>query len=133
MIRQILPLTSQPEGAIKAQQLISKFSQSQDALKFYQFAHELTDFAKTVQERQEEADVAQEKAALMQAQIIIGSMLLSVAIAAILAFYTSRIMVQNLCWLCPHFDPLTKALTSTSQKSSKVEIRSVQVRAMQAQ
>ncbi len=48
LIRQILPLTSQPEGAIKAQQLISKFSKSQDALKFYQFAHELTDFAKTV-------------------------------------------------------------------------------------
>ncbi|MBD2726377.1 HAMP domain-containing protein [Nostoc sp. FACHB-892] len=94
LIRQILPLTSQPEGAIKAQQLISKFSQSQDALKFYQFAHELTDFAKTVHERQEEADVAQEKAALMQAQIIIGSMLLSVAIAAILAFYTSRIIAH---------------------------------------
>ncbi|MCC5664094.1 HAMP domain-containing protein [Nostoc sp. CHAB 5784] len=94
LIRQILPLTSQPEGAIKAQQLISKFSQSQDALKFYQFAHELTDFAKTVQERQEQADVAQEKAALMQAQIIIGSMLLSVAIAAILAFYTSKIIAH---------------------------------------
>ncbi|MCC5620697.1 ATP-binding protein [Nostoc sp. CHAB 5715] len=94
LIRQILPLTSQPEGAIKAQQLISKFSQSQDALKFYQFAHELTDFAKTVQERQEEADVAQNQAALMQAQIIIGSMLLSVAIAAILAFYTSKIIAH---------------------------------------
>ena len=94
LIRQILPLTSQPEGAIKAQQLISKFSQSQDALKFYQFAHELTDFAKTVQKRQEEADVAQEKATLMQAQILIGSMLLSVAIAAILAFYTSKIIAH---------------------------------------
>ena len=89
LIRQILPLTSQPEGTIKTQQLISKFSQSQDALKFYQFAHELTNFAKTVQERQEEAYVAQEKAAL-----IIGSMLLSVAIAAILAFYTSKIIAH---------------------------------------
>ncbi|MEH2303025.1 MAG: ATP-binding protein [Nostoc sp.] len=94
LIQQILPLNSQPEGAIKAQQLISKFSQSQDALKFYQFAHELTDFAKTVQERQEQADVAQEKATLIQAQIIIGSMLLSVAIAAILAFYTSKIIAH---------------------------------------
>ncbi|MGF2037041.1 MAG: ATP-binding protein [Nostoc sp. CmiVER01] len=94
LIRQILPLTSQPQGVIKAQQLISKFSQSQDALKFYQFAHELTDFAKTVQERQEQADLAQQKAALMQAQIIIGIMLLSVAIAAILAFYTSKIIAH---------------------------------------
>jgi two-component system, NtrC family, sensor kinase len=92
LIRQILPLSSQPEGAIKAQQLISKFSQSQDALKFYQFAHELTDFAKTLQKRQEKADLAQQQAALIQAQIIIGSMILSVAIAAILAFYTSQII-----------------------------------------
>ncbi len=92
LIRQILPLSSQPEGALKAQQLISKFSQSQDALKFYQFAHELSDLAKTLQKRQEEAHLAQEKAALIQAQIIIISMVLSVAIAAILAFYTSKII-----------------------------------------
>ncbi|MCW5313930.1 HAMP domain-containing protein [Nostoc sp. KVJ3] len=105
LIRQILPLTSQPDGAIKAQQLISKFSQSQDALKFYQFAHELTDFAKTVQERQEEADVAQEKAALIQAQIIIGSMVLSVAIAVMLAFYTSTIIAHPI-----------KAVTNIAQK-----------------
>ncbi|MEH1866044.1 MAG: ATP-binding protein [Nostoc sp.] len=92
LIRQILPLSSQPEGTLKAQQLISKFSQSQDALNFYQFAHELTDFAKTLQKRQEEAHIAQNQAALIQAQIILGSMLLSVAIAAILAFYTSTII-----------------------------------------
>ncbi|MBG1267480.1 sensor histidine kinase [Nostoc sp. WHI] len=92
LIQQILPLSSQPEGALKAEQLILQFSQSQDALKFYEFAHELTEFAKTVQERQEEAGIAQERAALIQAEIIIGSMLLSVAIAAMLAFYTSRII-----------------------------------------
>ncbi|MDZ8223174.1 ATP-binding protein [Nostoc sp. ChiVER01] len=94
LIQQILPLSSQPEAAIKAEQLISKFSQSQDALKYYQFAYELTNFTKTLQERQEESDVAKEKAALMQAEIIIGSMLLSVAIAAILAFYTSKIIAH---------------------------------------
>ena len=92
LIQQILPLSSQPEGAIKAQQLILKFSQSQESLKFYQFAHELTDFAQTLQERQEKADIAQKQAALIQAQIIIGSMVLSVAIAAILAFFTSTII-----------------------------------------
>ncbi|MEH2195524.1 MAG: ATP-binding protein [Nostoc sp.] len=92
LIQQILPLSSQPEGTLKVQQLISKFSQSQESLKFYQFSHELTDFAKTVQEQQKDADLAQEKAALIQAQIIIGSMVLSVAIAAILAFYTSTII-----------------------------------------
>ena len=77
LIQQILPLTSQPEGAIKAERLILNCSQSQDALKFYQFAHELTDFAKTLQKRQEKAHIAQNQAALIQAQIIIGSMVLS--------------------------------------------------------
>ncbi|MBN3909388.1 MAG: HAMP domain-containing histidine kinase [Nostoc sp. NMS1] len=108
LIRQILPLTSQPLGARKAQQLISKFSQSQDALKFYQFAHELSDFAKTVQERQEEVDIAQKQAALIQAQIIIGGMLLSVAIAAILAFYTSTIIAYPI-----------KAVTDIAQRVSQ--------------
>jgi two-component system, NtrC family, sensor kinase len=94
LIRQILPLSSQPQGGIKAQELILKFSQSDDALKFYQFTHELSDFAKTLQEREEKADLAQKKAALIQAKIIIGSMLLSVAIAVILAFYTSKIIAH---------------------------------------
>ncbi|WP_392534155.1 ATP-binding protein [Nostoc sp. C117] len=94
LIRQILPLSSQPEGATKAQELISKFSQSQNSLKFYQFAHDLTDFAKTLQKREDEADIAQKQAALIQAQIIIISMLLSVAMAAILAFYTSLIIAR---------------------------------------
>ncbi|MDZ8187248.1 MAG: ATP-binding protein [Nostoc sp. ChiSLP02] len=96
LIRQIIPLTSQPQGALKAQELISNFSQSQDALKFYQFAHELTDFAKTVRESQEKADIIQDKAALIQAQIIIGSILLSAAIAAILALYTSHVIARPL-------------------------------------
>ncbi|WP_392482048.1 ATP-binding protein [Nostoc sp. C110] len=108
LIRQILPLTSQPEGAIKVQQLISKFSQSQDVLKFYQFAHELTDFAKTLQKRQEEAHLAQNQAALIQAQIILGSMLLSIAIAAILAFYTSTIIAYPI-----------KAVTDIAQRVSQ--------------
>ncbi|MBC1224142.1 HAMP domain-containing protein [Nostoc sp. UCD121] len=108
LIRQILPLTSQSEGAIKTQQLISKFSQSQDVLKFYQFAHELTDFAKTLQKRQQEAHLAQEKAALIQVKIILGSMLLSIAIAAILAFYTSTIIAYPI-----------KAVTDIAQRVSQ--------------
>ncbi len=94
LIRQILPLSSQPQGALKAQQLISKFSRGQDALKFYQFGHDLTEFAITVQETQQEADIAQKKAASIQTQIILASILLSVAMATILAFYTSSIIAR---------------------------------------
>ncbi|MBW4688235.1 MAG: HAMP domain-containing protein [Komarekiella atlantica HA4396-MV6] len=92
--QQVSPLILQAEGVPKAQQLISKFSQSQNTLKFYEFAHELTEFARTVRERQEEADAAQNQAAVMQAQIIIISILLSVAIAAILAFYISKMIAR---------------------------------------
>ncbi|WP_339376789.1 ATP-binding protein [Nostoc sp. 106C] len=94
LCQQISSLSSKPEELAKAQQLILELSTSQTAQKFYQFTHELTDFAKTVRERQEEADTAQNQAAEIQAQIIIGSILLSIAIAAILAFYISRIIAS---------------------------------------
>ncbi|MFH7030967.1 MAG: ATP-binding protein [Heteroscytonema crispum UTEX LB 1556] len=94
LVQQISPLTSKPEKVTKAQQLISQFNQSQVALEFYKFSHELTDFAKTVRERQNQADAAQRQADIMEVQIIVGSMLLSVAIASILAIYISRIITR---------------------------------------
>jgi signal transduction histidine kinase len=92
--QQILPITTKPELELKRLQLILEFNQSQEALEFYQFTHEINDLAKTVQERQEEADTAQNQAAVMQAQVIIASILLSSAIAAILAFYISRMIAR---------------------------------------
>jgi two-component system, NtrC family, sensor kinase len=94
LIEQLLPLSVKPGGVPKAQQLIWEFSSSETAHKFYQFAHEIIDFAQTVSEHQEEADAAQNQAAAMQAQIIFGSILLSMAIAAILALYISNIIAR---------------------------------------
>ncbi|BAZ32082.1 integral membrane sensor signal transduction histidine kinase [Cylindrospermum sp. NIES-4074] len=103
--QQVALVSLKPGGVVKAQQLLWEFSKTQTALDFYRFSHQLTDFAKTIQIRQEKADVAQNQAAVLQAQIIIGSMLVSVAIAAMLTLYISRIIA----------DPIN-TLTDVAQK-----------------
>jgi two-component system, NtrC family, sensor kinase len=70
--------------------LIWEFYQNPAAIQFNHFIHELTQFALSIHERQEEADAAQSQAAKLQAQIIMGSILFSTALAAVLAFYTSH-------------------------------------------
>ncbi|MBD2293044.1 HAMP domain-containing protein [Anabaena sphaerica FACHB-251] len=92
--RQISQLRLQAGGLAKAQLLILGFHQSQAAQNFFVFCHDLTDFAKAVSTSQEQADIAQNQAATIQAQIIIASMLLSVSIALILALYTSTIIAS---------------------------------------
>jgi hypothetical protein len=77
-------------------QIIAQFNQSPAALGFYEFSEDLNDFAKTLRAEQEKADLAQNQATLLQAQIIIGSILLSTAIAAVVAICTSRIIVRPL-------------------------------------
>ncbi|TAF04786.1 MAG: sensor histidine kinase [Nostocales cyanobacterium] len=92
--QQIYQVRLQPGGLAKTQQLIGDFYQSQTALNFFIFCHDLTDFAQAVNTGEEQADLAQKQAAMLQAQIIIASMLLSVSIATILAVYTSRIIAR---------------------------------------
>ncbi|BAZ69744.1 MAG: HAMP domain-containing histidine kinase [Pelatocladus maniniholoensis HA4357-MV3] len=111
LVGEILSLASQPQNAAKAQKLIQQFAQSQTALDFYEFTHELNKFAKTVRDRQQEADQAQNKANVLQAQIIIGSILLSTAIAVILAIYTSIFIVRPL-------QTLTQVAQKVTQESN---------------
>ncbi|GAA6623035.1 ATP-binding protein [Scytonema sp. NUACC26] len=75
---------------LREQSLIWEFYQNPAAIQFNQFIHELTKFTLSIREHQEQADVAQSQAATLQAHIIIGSILLSTALATLLAFYTSR-------------------------------------------
>ncbi|KAB8331074.1 HAMP domain-containing protein [Scytonema tolypothrichoides VB-61278] len=74
---------------LKAQQLVWQFHQTKATFEFYQFTHELTYFAILVRKRQEKADIEQNQAAALQAQIIIYSILLSTVLATIVALYTS--------------------------------------------
>jgi two-component system, NtrC family, sensor kinase len=94
VIQNISSLSSTPDGALKAEQLIQQFNQSQASLDFSQFVHELTDFTETVNQREEEADKAQNQAAVMQAQIIIGIMLFGLLFAVILALYITRAIAR---------------------------------------
>ncbi|WP_315788939.1 sensor histidine kinase [Fischerella sp. JS2] len=96
LLDQISSLASSPQQVPKAQKLIQQFSQNTTALDFYKFSQELNKIAKTVRDRQEDADQAQNQASVLQALIIIGSILLSTAIAATLAIYTSTIIVRPL-------------------------------------
>ncbi len=111
LVGEILPLASQPQSVDKAQKLIQLFAQSQTALDYYEFTYELNKFAKTVREFQEEADQAQNQATVLQAQIIISSILLSTAIAVILAIYTSAIIVRPL-------QTLTQVAQQVTQESN---------------
>ncbi|MFB2770926.1 ATP-binding protein [Pelatocladus sp. BLCC-F211] len=111
LVGEMLLLASQPQSAAKAQKLIQQFAQSQTALDFYEFTHELNKFAKTVREHQEEADQAQNQATVLQAQIIIGSIILSTAIAVILAIYTSIFIVRPL-------QTLTRVAQKVTQESN---------------
>lgn len=96
LLDQISSLVSSPQEVPKAQELILQFSQSKTALDFYEFSQELNKIAKTVRDHQEEADQAQNQASVLQALIIISSILLSTAIATTLAIYTSYIIVRPL-------------------------------------
>ncbi|MBF1991801.1 sensor histidine kinase [Fischerella thermalis] len=96
LLDQISSLVSSPQEAPKAQELILQFSRNTTALDFYEFSQELNKIAKTVRDRQEEADQAQNQASVLQALIIISSILLSTAVAATLAIYTSYIIVRPL-------------------------------------
>ncbi|MCX7593996.1 MAG: ATP-binding protein [Fischerella sp.] len=108
LLQQISSLASQPQEITKAKELIQQFSHSPTALNFYEFSHELNKLAQRVRDRQEEADEALNQASTLQALIITSSILLSTAIAAILAIYTSTLIVRPL-----------QALTHVAQKVTK--------------
>jgi signal transduction histidine kinase len=111
LLDQISPLASEPQQVPKTQELIQQFSQSRTALDFYEVSQELNKIAKTVRDRQEEADQDLNQASVLQALIIIGSILLSTAIAATLAIYTSTIIVRPL-------QTLTQVAQKVTQESN---------------
>ncbi|MUG92963.1 HAMP domain-containing protein [Scytonema sp. UIC 10036] len=92
----------------EARSLIWQFYQNPAAIRFNEFIHELTKFTILVQEHQEQADVAQNQAATLQAQIIIGSILFSTALATVLALYTSRTIAHPI-----------KAVTAVAKQVTK--------------
>jgi len=91
---EIALLSLQSGEVAKAQELIWNFNQSQATYTFYQYTRDLADLDRKVIEYQQEADIAYNQASILQVEIIIVSLLLSVAIATTLGLYTSRIIAQ---------------------------------------
>ncbi|MEP0868187.1 HAMP domain-containing histidine kinase [Trichocoleus desertorum AS-A10] len=79
-----------PEEIPQVQQVLSGTVAAPETIEFHQFIHELAEYARTVRQKQAAADEEQSRATVLQAQIILASVGLSIAIAAILAFLTSR-------------------------------------------
>jgi two-component system, NtrC family, sensor kinase len=96
LLQKISSLSPNSDRASKAQQLVWQFHQTKATLKFYQFTHELNNFAILVRQRQDKADVVQNHTAVLQALSIICSMLVSTVLATIFALYTSRAIARPL-------------------------------------
>lgn len=94
VLKQISPPLVKPEEVSAAKQLLTDFLISKVCVDYYDISKELSDFIEAAQLKEQEATFALDKVETLRSQIIIASMLLSVAIAAISAIYTSRAIAR---------------------------------------
>lgn len=94
LLQQISSLRPNSDRVSKARELIWQFHQTKTTLKFYQFTHELNNFAILVRQRQDKADVVANDTYVLKWLIIICSMLLSTVLATIFVLYTSRAIAR---------------------------------------
>lgn len=107
-LKQIEQIVSAGGTSQEARQAFLELMDSQAVAEFHNLTHELTTQVKAVRAQQKLADTALTQASTLQSQIIIISILLSVAIAALLAFYTSRAITRPI-----------KAVTHVAQQVSQ--------------
>lgn len=108
LLLQKLNSNAKSQEESEARSLIWQFYQHPDVIQFNKFTHELKLFTLSIQERQKQADLAQNQVATLQVQIIIGSILLSTALATAFAFYTSRTIARPI-----------KAVTAVAKQVTK--------------
>ena len=78
----------------ESQQVLITFVQSQEFKDFIQFPDQLGKFVVLVESEETNASEALETAIALQTQIILGSLLLSILIAGVIAQYTSRAIAR---------------------------------------
>jgi len=78
----------------EARQLLITFVQGSEFAAFVQFPDQLTPFVSQAEQAEREAALIVEKAIALETQIIMGSLLLSIAIAAMMALVTSQAIAQ---------------------------------------
>lgn len=78
----------------EAQQRLLAFAQSPEFAAFIEFPNALSPYIDQIDEREQRTALALRQAESLRAQIILGSLLLSAAIASAIALYTSRAVVE---------------------------------------
>ncbi len=84
------PLTTQPNRVTEAEKLVVELVKSPEFVSFIEFPDQLSGFAKLAESREESTEVELSQAERLRTQIILAGLGLSVAIAVLLSFYTSR-------------------------------------------
>ena len=96
LIQKINPATLQPADAEADENQLLAFTNGSVALQFDGISDDLVDVIQASYKDAERAEVNLVSAGLIRVQIIVGSILLSVAIATLLAVYTSRAIARPL-------------------------------------
>ena len=94
LLRQVQPWNLKPDEIVPAQQELLRNTSGEVAITLDRLSEQLTQRIEAAQIQDQQASTALERAGVLRVQIIVASMLLSVAIAAVLAVYTSHAIVQ---------------------------------------
>lgn len=86
----------QPATIPAAKALLLKFNNSELARQFESFSHDLTELVELAHREEEAAEAALEQAEVLRYKITLASLMLSVASAIAMAFYTSRAIARPL-------------------------------------
>ncbi len=94
LLEQIDPWNLKPDEILPAQQELLRNSSGEVAITLDRLFHQLNRVIEAAQKEDMQATATLERAGELRVQIIVASMLLSVAIASALAVYTTRAIVQ---------------------------------------
>ena len=94
LLEQIDPWNLKPDEILPAQQQLLRNSSGEVAITLDRLFHQLNRVIEAAQKEDRQATATLERAGELRVQIIVASMLLSVAIASALAVYTTRAIVQ---------------------------------------
>ena len=98
IVTQVQPLTlsTSSQERTKAKELIIELARGQEFVEYIEFPDQLAKYAQMAQGREQQAEVAFAKAERLRTQIIIGNLLLSIPMAALLGFYISKAITEPL-------------------------------------
>jgi signal transduction histidine kinase len=94
VLQQIKSSSVKPQQISAAREQLLKIMRGETALELDKLSQELTEILRTAQQQEQERQAAVEQAKLVERSIVIVSMLISVAVAAVVAWRTSRAIAE---------------------------------------